>query len=129
MEVDGIGPDAIAELCATWESNVGQQVAVVTDAVHAMAVAMAPASPRGSKYAPPGFLKTRVAVAHKVDDGQIVGLVGVPLHAGSRYPLPFVDSSTGTARNANRIGGKVRHYGYRAAANHFLLRALNAVAG
>lgn len=120
MEVNGIDEAAIAELCASWDSGVGQTVAEVTERVHAAAIAMAPASARGSKYAPPGYLKTRIAAAYKHDAaGQVLGLVGIPLHAGSRYPYPFISNEKGSTINRG-------HRSRRAAVNAFLLRALAA---
>ena len=118
---------AIQAMFTDWNSDVGVYISDLTERVHAAAVATAPVSPRGSKYAPPGFLRTRVAQTHKQadDTGYVLGLVGVPLRAGSRYPLPFVDNEQGVTRNANARG----HYGFRPAVNRFLQRALAAVMG
>lgn len=124
VEIDQAAVDA---LFTSWESPVGVYIERLTEEVHAAALALAPVSPVGSKYAPVGYLKTRVAIARQHDDatGVVLGLVGVPLHAGSRYPLPFISNPRGSTRNANQHG----HYGYRAAQDRFLLVALASVVG
>lgn len=118
-----ISESAVHDLVTSWDSPVGAYIAQVTSEVAEAARTMAPASPRGSKYAPPGYLKTRIAAVtdKHADDGAVRGLVGVPLHLGSRYPLPFIDNPSGRTRNRNGT--------FRRADNAFLLRALESVAG
>jgi hypothetical protein len=121
---------AVAELTRDWTSPVGLYIERLTEEIEGAAKAMAPVSRKGSRYAPPGYLRGRIRTAHQFQpDGTIFGMVGIPLNQGSRYPLPFVSNPKGTTRNANKVNGQVRHYGSRAAANKFLLRALESVAG
>lgn len=90
------------------------------DELLAEAIALAPASPVGSRYAPPGFLKTRIAktgVKH-ADDGSLEVLVGVPLRLASRFPLPFVDNPSGITWNRG-------HKSARLADDDFLGRAVD----
>ncbi len=113
----------LAALASDWSNGIGAFIAERTAEVAATARALAPVSDRGSKYAPPGYLKSRVNTARQhAPDGTILGLVGVPLASGSRYPLPFVANPKGATRNRNGRGT-------RPAANYFLLRALAAVMG
>lgn len=127
VEIDAAGMAELEAELHVWTSDIGHYIEQKTEEVHAAAVAMAPVSPKGSKYAPVGFLKTRVAVTteHHTTDGRVLGLVGVPLRAGSRYPYDFVANMWGVTRNANQYG----HYGLRPARNYFLSRALVAVMG
>lgn len=116
---------AIDAMFRSWSNDIGRYIADLTERTETLARIAAPVSPRGSTYAPPGYLKTRIAAAHKFNpDGSILGLVGVPLRSGSRYPLPFVVNASGRTRNANRLKGVTRHYGYRTAAAKFLSDAL-----
>ena len=128
VDIDQAAVDA---LFTSWESPVGAYIEQLTTEVHAVARALAPVSRTGSKYAPPGYLKGRVNVARQHQpDGVLLGMVGVPLGTrGGRYPLNFVSNPKGSTRNANRVGGVVRHYGLRPAANRFLLAALRSVVG
>jgi hypothetical protein len=121
---------AIDAMVSDWSSPVGLYIERLATEVQQVAKDMAPVSPRGSKYAPPGYLRSRVHLAHQHrPDGTVFGMVGVPLSKGSRYPLPFVDNPRGATRNANKAGGRTRRYGYRRAADRFLLDALNSVMG
>lgn len=123
-----IDQGAVDAMFRDWSNDIGRYIADLTARTEVVARIAAPVSPRGSKYAPPGYLKTRIAAAHKHNpDGTILGLVGVPLRSGSRYPLPFVSNPSGRTRNANRVRGVVRHYGYRPAAAKFLSEALATV--
>lgn len=118
VDIDQAAVDA---MFADWGSGVGQYISRVTEEVQAAARARAPVSSRGSKYAPPGYLRSRVNVAHQhAPDGSVMGMVGVPLSKGSRYPLPFVANPAGKTRNRG-------HRTARAAADYFLARALASV--
>jgi hypothetical protein len=118
-----ISEAAVAGLLSDWSGPVGIYIAELTSRAEAAAKAMAPVSAKGSRYAPPGYLKSRVRTAHQhAADGTLLGMVGVPLVAGSRYPLRFVDNPKGVTRNASKRG----RYGTRSAANRFLVAALYA---
>lgn len=118
---------AIHAMASDWTSPVGQYIERLTEEVFGAAKVTAPVSPRGSKYAPPGYLRGRVNIAHQHQpDGVLLGMVGVPIkggRGGNRYPLMFICNLRGSTRNANQYG----HYGYRVAQNYFLLRALQSI--
>jgi hypothetical protein len=119
---------AIAALISDWDNGVGRFVAERVAEIEAVAKAVAPVSARGSEYAATGYLRSRISTAYQHDaSGRILGLVGVPLSGGSRYPLDFVVNERGVTRNANKAGGHVHHYGTRPAVNAFLIRALNSI--
>jgi hypothetical protein len=102
-----------------------------------------PVSPIGSKYAPPGYLASRVTPDYNHnDDGTILGLVGIPKIGtnSNRYPYPFINSGKGgtrTIRNQYSLGAKSwrpgsRHgysYGEMFARNDFLFYSLTSVFG
>lgn len=112
----------VAEICADWNSSVGQAVSDRVREVEARAKALAPVSAKGSKYAPPGYLRSRViSVRTHSPDGSILGRVGVPKGAGgNRYPLMFVSNAKGFTVNRG-------HGSLREAHNLFLSRALDEV--
>jgi hypothetical protein len=112
----------LTEQMVDWASPIGRYIAELGEQLHATARSLAPVSKTGSRYAPPGFLKSRVtAVESHSADGSILFLVGVPKDArGSRYPLPFISNAAGRTRNANKWG----RYGYRKADSLFLTTAL-----
>ena len=119
---------AVHAMFSDWDSPVGQYIEKLTQEVDGAAQMFAPVSMYGSEYAPPGYLKSRIRTARQHHpDGTLLGMVGIPLVKGSRYPLPFVNNPKGETRNANKIAGVVRHYGYRRADNEFLLKALNTI--
>lgn len=125
-----IADSVVDALMSDWDSGIGRVVAESVAEVAAVARSLAPVSERGSKHAAPGYLKSRVNAAYNHGpDGRIIGRVGIPLSSGSRYPLPFVSNPNFKTRNANQVDGRVRHYGYRPAANQFLLTALVSVMG
>lgn len=112
---------AIHALVSDWNNDVGRFVADRVAEIETVARALAPVGDRPSKYAAVGYLKSRVNAAYSHDEsGQILGLVGIPVHAGSRYPLPFVSNEKGVTLNRG-------HASFRPAANHFLTRALDSV--
>jgi hypothetical protein len=92
----------------------------VADIILGEAVGLAPFSARGSKFAPPGFVKshlTKSGLTH-LDDGSIAVLVGsrTNRHGGAwPYPLAFVTGSTWN-----------RGHRSRRLADKFLRRALDA---
>jgi hypothetical protein len=122
---------AIDAMCSDWDSGIGRYIAGRVTEVEAAAKSLAPVSAEGSKYAPPGYLKASVHAAYSHGpDGSVLGLVGVPLGTrGGRYPLNFVANPRGATRNANRVDGVIRHYGFRPAADRFLTAALHSVMG
>jgi hypothetical protein len=117
-----IDPAAVEAMFADWTSCVGEYVAQITDAVEATAKSLAPVSRRGSRWAPPGTLKSQVhSVYSHGADGSVQGLVGVSRSSTKGYPLNFVWNATGKTRNANQYG----LFGSRRADNAFLFEALN----
>lgn len=137
VEVD---PAWIEQYVADWATPLGEQILELTDEVLAMAKILVPISQRGSKYAPPGFLSSRIAMAQEHDnDGSIMGMVGIPLKAGNRYPYTFIHSASGTRqiRNQYSMGAKKYRpssghpytYGSMFASNDFLFESLTSVAG
>jgi hypothetical protein len=112
---------AIEAMFTDWSSPVGLYIERLTQEVETVARDTAPVSARGSKYAPPGYLKSRVFAARQhAADGTLMGMVGVPLAKGSRYPLPFVSNPSGKTWNRGRRTA-------RRADNKFLIAALDAV--
>ncbi len=117
---------AIDAMFSDWDSDVGRAIRAATDVVADAAVAMAPVSPVGSKYAPPGYLKehTRQAVTlHHGDDGHVLGLVGAV-----RYPFSFISNAKGYTDNP-RAGRRRGRASRRRAEDNYLGRALDALAG
>lgn len=114
-------------MAADWFGPVGQIVSDLTEEVHQSAIAMAPASATGSKYAPSGYLKSRVSQAHAENAYGVLGLVGVPLRAGSRYPYQFIHSASGFRRVRNQWSKPGTVYKVMGAENMFLYNALTAV--
>lgn len=88
-----------------WDSPIGKITAAATERVADYAELTAPVSATGSKYAPPGFLKShlRADTSQHDDDGTVLGLAGTSTNRhGGAYPYPqaFV---AGPTRNR---GGK-----------------------
>jgi hypothetical protein len=117
---------AIAAMARSWDSPVGEAVMAATERVEDWQRFTAPISPRGSRYAPPGFLKSRITSAEPVHhdaDNVILGLAGTRTnrHGGAySYPLAFISSDSGWT--ANR-GGRSK----RRAANRFITDAIAAL--
>ena len=120
-------PAAIAAMASDWAGPVGQIIERVTAEVHHAAKAMAPVSARGSKYAPSGFLRSRVTMAHAEDSAGVLGLVGIPKdNRGSRYPYPFLHSASGTRKVRNGWSRPGTVYKIMSADNVFLETALES---
>lgn len=118
-----IDPRAVEELFSDWNGPVGQAVEQVTQIVEDIARLEAPVSPVGSKFAPPGFLKTftRESEEHHFDDqGHVLGLVGAP-----RYPFNFIASHAGFTHNP-RSGRRPGRGSVRRADDNYLQRAIDA---
>lgn len=110
-------------LRTAFDSPVVKALKDAADELHAEAVALAPMSAVGSRGAPPGYLKSRVAesdIKHS-DDGSLTVFVGVPLRDGSRFPLPFISNDSGVTFNRG-------HKSARHADDDFLGEALDLVA-
>ncbi len=124
---------AIRDLFYEWggDNPVAEALGATGDVVLARAIAGAPVSRRGSKYAPPGFLRSKlVAEDGHSDDGEIAVYVGT--HTNRRgganpYPFAFIYNADGTTLNATRIAGVYHSYGYRPADNDFLGDSLDGV--
>lgn len=117
-----IDEGAVEAMFRDWSSPVGLYIADLTQRAEDTAKVIAPVSPKGSKYAPPGYLKSRIVgtTEHYTDDkGYVLGLVGIPLRAGSRYPYPFVNNPSGKTWNKG-------HRTFRRAMAKFLNEALAA---
>lgn len=118
-----IDPAAVREIFHDWNGPVGEAVEQVTREVVDIARALAPVSPVGSKFAPPGFLKagTRTSAEHHYDDqGQVLGLVGAP-----QYPFNFIASHAGITANP-RSGRRRGRASVRRATDDYLARAIDA---
>jgi hypothetical protein len=115
---------AVAELFRDWNGPVGEAVQQVTEIVEDTARFLAPVSPVGSKFAPPGFLKTwtRQSIEHHYDPqtGEIRGLVGAP-----QYPFNFIASHSGFTANP-RSGKHPGRGSRRKATDDYLARAIDA---
>lgn len=114
---------AIREMLKDWDSPLGQAIQDAVDVVEDTARVTAPVSPKGSKLAPPGFLKenTRQSLEqHHDDEGIIMGLVGTP-----RYPGNFISNPTSRKGYTWNRG----HGSTRPGDNQFLPDALNSLNG
>jgi hypothetical protein len=114
---------AVDELFRDWNGPVGDAVQQVVDEVVGLARSMAPVSPVGSRFAPPGFLRdfTRESAEHHYDeDGHVLGLVGAP-----QYPFNFIASHSGVTANP-RSGKRRGRASYRSADDDYLARAIDA---
>ena len=117
-----IDESAIADMLRDWNSPLGQAMQDATELVEDTARISAPVSPKGSKFAPIGFLKasTRKSLEqHKDADGVIMGLVGA-----AHYPYNFIanpSSHKGVTRNRNGT--------FRPGDNNYLNDALNSLEG
>jgi hypothetical protein len=102
------------------DGPVADIIREATERVGEAAKAMAPVSPRGSRYSPPGKLKagTGAEADLRTDAESVYGRVNTP-----SYPYDFIK---GTTQNANRIDGVVKHYGHRDVDKPFLTEALFA---
>lgn len=112
-------------LGAAPDSPVNVVLDAVADLVLEAAKAHAPVSRRGSRYAPPGFLRSKIIVAERErdDSGELARFVGTRLnkHGGARnYPFPFIANDAGLTWNRGR---KSR----RSAINYFIAEALDEV--
>jgi hypothetical protein len=119
-----IDPRAVDELFRDWHGPVGQAVQQVVDEVVGLARSMAPVSPVGSRYAPPGYLRdfTRESAEHHYDPdtGNVLGLVGAP-----QYPFNFIASHSGFTANP-RSGKHPGRGSRRKATDDYLARAIDA---
>ena len=121
-----VDPAAVRELMSDWNGPVGQAVEQVTAEIEDIARFLAPVGRKGSKFSPPGHLKTwtRQSVEHHyAPDGTVQGLVGAPV-----YPFAFISnfrSHKGYTVNPR----SARHPGRvttRRADNDYLSRAIEA---
>lgn len=124
-----ISEEAVRALYSDPDGPVGQIIEAATERVGDYQQLTAPLSPAGSKYAPPGFLKSRTGAADQLHadpaTGFVLGLAGTHTnrHGGAYpYPLAFIANPAGSTRNR---GGRTR----RPARNRFITEALNSLAG
>jgi hypothetical protein len=128
------------EYVSDWSNEFGEHMAELTEDVNSVAHVLVPVSTTGSKYAPPGFLFSRIKSAYEFDgDGKILGLVGIPKAGanGSRYPFPFINAASGRRQIRNQYSLGAKHdnhkhgfdYGSMFAGDDFLVFALNSVFG
>ena len=119
-----VDPAALRDLFRSWDGPVGQAVGQVTAEVEEIARFLAPVSATGSKFAPPGYLKSSTresAEHHYSDDGSsVMGLVGA-----SRYPFNFISAKSGYVANP-RSGKRPGKGSSRRADDDFLARAIDS---
>lgn len=133
--------EAINEMARSWNSPCGTIIRAATEHVESTMRATAPVSGKGSRYSPPGHLKSTVRTAvpdHHNADGVILGLAGVGVNrSGGSYPYaarfinmfpatiisnPYIDRRTGLP-----IRGRKKTY--RPAHNLFLVESLFSLSG
>jgi hypothetical protein len=119
-----LNPAGIDELMSDPYGPVAVILEEAADVVLAAAKGSAPVSKRGSKYAPPGKLKSEVRKSHlgHADDGTLAMWVGYG--KSGIYPGAFVNNSQGFTRNKNQYGS----FGVRKT-GQFLERSINALDG
>jgi hypothetical protein len=119
-----VDPAALRDLWRSWDGPVGQAVGQVTAEVEEIARFLAPVSATGSKFAPPGYLKSSTresAERHYSDDrSSVMGLVGA-----SRYPFNFISAKSGYVANP-RSGKHPGRASSRRADDDFLARAIDS---
>jgi hypothetical protein len=119
-----VDPAAVRDLFRDWNGPVGQAVDEVTREVAEIARELAPVSPVGSRFAPPGYLRanTRTSAEHHYDEttGEVLGLVGAPV-----YPFAFISNDKGFTHNP-RSGKRAGRASVRKATDDYLDRALDA---
>lgn len=106
---------------------IGRIIQAATERVGDYQQLTAPVSPVGSKYAPPGFLRSATGAAQELHTdpatGFVIGYAGTRTNrhgGGFPYPLAFISNPAGRTRNR---GGK----SWRAAVNRYIQRALNSL--
>lgn len=120
-----IDEDAIREMARSWDSPIGEAVRAAGEHVADYQRLTAPISAKGSKYAPPGFVKSRISESESHDgDGVVQALVGtVSNKRGGAYPYPvaFFSNRKGFTWNRGR-------HSRRPARNRFIQDSLNSLA-
>jgi hypothetical protein len=118
-----LDPEAIREW-ARESPELRNRLSDISDEIADLARVTAPVSPRGSKYSPPGSFKATGFLSTVRDDSD-----GIPygLSKEKAYPGAFLGNSSRRTRNANRIRGVVKHYGWRSATRLFLHEAVTSV--
>lgn len=114
---------AIQAMLRDWSSPLGRAIQDAVDVVEDAARVTAPVSPKGSKLAPPGFLKanTRQSLEqHKDAEGIIMGLVGSP-----RFPMNFTSNPTSRKGYTWNRG----HQTFRPGDNQYLSDSLGSLNG
>lgn len=119
-----ISDEDVRALFSDLDGPVAKIIEAATERVGDYQRETAPVSPAGSKYAPPGFLKSRTGPAqelhHDPDTGFVTGYAGTPTnrHGGAYpYPLSFISNPSGSTWNRGR---KTK----RPARNRFIQEAL-----
>lgn len=140
VDQPSVNEEAILQMGMDWTSPVGEIIRAATEHVVNAQTGMAPVSPIGSRYAPPGYLRSRIHAAnpdHFDDEGRIMGLAGVAVNRSGGawpYPLRFISMPSGRISNPyiNRKTGRPlsnKPRTYRASANYFIRNALLSLEG
>ena len=123
VDISQVAVDALA---SDWDGPVGRAILDAVGIVEDTARITAPVSRKGSRRAPPGYLKshTRQSVTlHHDDNGHVLGLVGA-----IRYPFDFIRNPTSnkgfTWNRGHEITGS-----FRPGNNRYLDDSLNSLGG
>lgn len=124
-EIYGWNDDAVRQW-ARDSSELRNRLAEVADEVADLGAAMAPVSSRGSLYSPSGAFKARGFTSRDSSDSD-----GIPYSVAkeAQFPGSFLGNASRRVRNANRVRGIVRHYGYRVANRLFIQEAARSLYG
>jgi hypothetical protein len=118
--------EQLAEMTSDWDSPIGVAIAEITDELAATMKATAPVSSRGSKYSPPGAMKSSThGSRHIGKNSRLYGLASTPRFPGN-FILPLL-TDTRLIRNQYSLPGT--NYGRMPKDNSFFDDAASLFAG